>query len=318
MTGRPILSLPHAREAPEPSSVRARLEAPDTIVSIDELAERWHSCDIVWTIEGYGKAIGDPGLPGRIRGAFGEHLLLGASPEAARGDPCPWDPPCTFDILFRKQGRIEQGLDFPGPWIIELDAINGDLVVTFRLFGFAADYAPSAAEALTHALHEKVDYPGRTGIFYPKPKIVRRSIHGDTGVEPVMARNGLILDFLTPVTLTGNAVKQNPRALVTTAAARLAGLARWHDLALEMDREELVAATRNLAFEWVEAIPVQWQRGSARQGKSFQMGGLVGRLVLVGDAQDLELASSIIAMGERTHIGADIAFGCGRYSLTAF
>jgi len=316
MSGRPTISMPG--ETPMRSTVRARLEAPEETVDLALLAERWHDCEIKWTVEGLGKAIGDPGLPGRIRGAFGEALLASASPQATAGEPCAWDPPCGFEVLFRKQGRMEQGLDFPGPWVVELDTRSGNLLVTFRLFGFAADYEQSAAEALTYALRHKVDYAGRTGVYLPKPTVTHRMIRTGTEIELLGALNGMILDFRTPVTLTGNTVKQNPRGLITTAAARLAGLARWHDTALELDRETLVHATRQLDFEWIDAMPIQWQRGSSRQEKSFLMGGLVGRLVITGETADLELPSAILALGERTHIGADIAFGCGRYALTRF
>lgn len=318
MSERPTITLPGlARQAPV-SAIRERLDAPEESVDLWGLAERWQECQIVWMVEGHGKAIGDPGLPGRIRGAFGQELLERASPEAARGEPCPWDPPCAFEILFKKQGRMEPGLDYPGPWVVELDAVNGDLIVIFRLFGFACDYAASAAEALTYALKERVDYAGRSGFFFPEPVITDRTISSRGAVEVSEPRSGVILDFLTPATLTGNAVKHNPRGLITTAAARLSGLARWHDLALDVDRDELVEATRLLDFEWIEASAVRWQRGSSRQEKAFEMGGIVGRLVVVGDPELLLLPSVILAIGERTHIGADIAFGCGRFQLTRF
>lgn len=318
MTDRPKITLP-GRVAPSGvSAIRERLDAPEEAVDLYGLAARWQECQIVWTIQDYGKAIGDPGLPGRIRGAFGEELLARASPEAARGEPCPWDPPCAFEILFKKQGRMEPGLDFPGPWVIELDALGRDLIVIFRLFGFACDYAASAAEALTYALKDKVDYAGRTGFFFPAPVITGRIISKGDAVDWPDPRTGLILDFLTPATLTGNTIRHNPRGLITTAAARLSGIARWHDLALDVDRDALVMATRLLDFEWVEPTSVRWQRGSSRQEKSFQMGGFVGRLVIAGDAHDLVLPSAVLALGERVHIGADIAFGCGRFVLTRF
>lgn len=318
MTDRPKIALPGRAAQPTVSAIRERLDAPEAVVDLWGLGERWQECQIVWTMKEYGKAIGDPGLPGRIRGAFGEELLARASPEAARGDPCPWDPPCAFEILFKKQGRMEPGLDFPGPWVVELDASGGDLIVIFRLFGFACDYAASAAEGLTYALRDKVDYAGRTGFFFPAPVITNRIIAVKDGIDWPDPQTGLILDFLTPATLTGNTIRHNPRGLITTAAARLSGIARWHDLALEVDRDALVEATRMLDFEWVEPSLIQWQRGSSRQEKSFQMGGFVGRLAIIGDADALVLPSAVLALGERVHIGADIAFGCGRFVLTRF
>lgn len=318
MSTRSTISLPGKPKVQPASAIRLRLDAPERTVDLAALADLWHDCEITWTIADLGKAVSDPGLPGRMRGAFGDELLARASPEAARGDPCPWDPPSAFEVLFRKQGHIEPGLFFPSPWVLELDSINGDLQVTVRIFGFAADYSASVAEVLTSALRNTVDYGGRTGHFFPKAVITHRTVKAGTKVSVGPTPNGIILDFLTPVTLTGNPVRQNPRGLITTATARLAGLARWHDMELETDRDALIVSSRLLEFEWVEAAAVRWQRGSSRQKKSFSMEGLVGRLVIAGEADDLLLATNILTLGERTHIGADIAFGCGRYTLTIF
>lgn len=318
MTHRPKITLPGRATQQTASAIRERLDSPGEEVDLRGLAERWQECQILWTIQGHGQAIGDPGLPGRIRGAFGEELLARASAEAARGDACPWDPPCTFEILFKKQGRMEPGLDYPGPWVIELDAMDGNLIVIFKLFGFACDYAAAAAESLTYALMAKVDYAGRTGFFFQRPVIVDRTIVMAEPIDFRAPRSGMILDFVTPATLTGNTIKHNPRGLITTAAARLSGLARWHDVALHIDREALVQATRLLDFEWIEATNVHWQRGSSRQEKSFRMGGIVGRLVIAGEMVDLSLPGAVLTIGERTHIGADVAFGCGRFELTPF
>ena len=107
-------SLEGAEAMPE-GAIRQRLLAPAGKVTLEQLVGIWFETDIRWVLEGWGKAIGDPGFPGRIRGAFGAELMASASQQARDGQPCPWSPPCAFEILFRKQGRMEAGLDFPAP-----------------------------------------------------------------------------------------------------------------------------------------------------------------------------------------------------------
>lgn len=89
-----------------PGEIRARLLAPAREATLEELAECWFVETIQVTVNGYGKLAADPGLPGRIRGAFGKALMAGASDEALAGRPCTFDPPCAFEALFRKQGRM--------------------------------------------------------------------------------------------------------------------------------------------------------------------------------------------------------------------
>ena len=85
-------------------------------------------------IPGYAALAHDLDLLRRLRGGIGEVLLEGASAEAIAGQPCPWDPPCTFDILFREQGRAGvHGI--PKPYALAAERRGRDLVVAMTLFG---------------------------------------------------------------------------------------------------------------------------------------------------------------------------------------
>ncbi len=110
-------------------------------------------------------AANDLALAGRIRGAFGEELLRGASPQSARGAPCPWEPPCAFEALFRKQGRMTPGTDFPSPWVLSIMPQRDDLLVQMSLFGVGCEWGSAAAEALTVVLMGRVDWKGRPAAF---------------------------------------------------------------------------------------------------------------------------------------------------------
>ncbi len=297
-------------------SVRDRLLAPERPVDLQILCKHWFATDITARIAGASKMVGDPGLPGRIRGAFGAVLLESASPQAAAGHPCSWDPPCTFEILFRKQGRMEAGFEFPAPWVVLLNPAGIDLLVTLRLFGFAADYAPAASEALLSALGSRLDLAGSTGFFLPKREIVSRTISAQHGLDASLAGPEITLDFLAPVVQSSTSPLVRPQSLIAALAARASGLARWHDVQLAIDRDELLGAIDQLDFEWINARQIQWTRGSNRQHKAIPMSGHVGQLSITGPVDAMACVAPLLSIGESAFIGADVAFGCGRFEVS--
>ena len=156
----------NAAKIPTAGHINARLLAPEFEINLDELAQQWFVEVIELTIPGYGVLVADPALPGRLRGAFGNALMAGASPATLAGNPCTFDPPCAFEVLFRKQGRMKAGLDFPSPWVIGISTHHNDLVVTLSLFGFAVDWAAAAAEAFTRAARNSSTGKGQMLSFY--------------------------------------------------------------------------------------------------------------------------------------------------------
>lgn len=295
--------------------IRQRLLAPSEQITIAELAERWFVGHIEVLIAGYGKLAADPGLPGRLRGAFGTALAAGASAESLAGSPCPFDPPCAFEALFRKQGRMMAGLDLPSPWVIGALPRRSDLAVTLSLFGFANDWAPAAAEALTRTVVELVDWKGGTSVFLPKVAIKRRSLRLMQGVTSPGIRQDVVLAFVSPLTLTGAKPQDRPASLITGLAARVGGLARWHDVAIDerTNWKELKERAHGLEYGFSEIEKVRWTRGSRRQDRSIPMNGVIGRLAITGELGD-DIAS-LLVLGETCHMGADVALGCGRYRI---
>nr|WP_321444803.1 CRISPR system precrRNA processing endoribonuclease RAMP protein Cas6 [uncultured Cohaesibacter sp.] len=299
----------------EAATVRHRLLNPEVEMDLNSLAQNWFEVEVTLTVEGWGKAMSDPGLPGRIRGAFGAELLSAASPAARKGDACTWVPPCAFEVLFRKQGRMEPGFDFPSPWVIEVDAYRGNLLVRLRLFGFASEYVGAASEALAKALVCRLKQGNQRHCFLPKPQIIDRHIESVAGLQAEISSDLLRLDFLSPVLLSKKNVVHSPRSLITTVAVRLAGLARWHDAKLAMPNELIVEVSHRLNFEWFGAYDVKWIRQSNRQNKKLNMAGTIGQLEISGLARDVELVGLLLQFGNRFHIGADAAYGCGRFDL---
>ena len=252
--------------------------------------------------------VANPALPGKVRGALGTALHAAASAEAQAGEPCRWEPPCGYQVLWCKNGELRPGYDLPSPFVIEADALDNDLWITVRLFGAAGDYLGEVADALVRGLRA-----GLSGIGRLEPS--RRIMVAQEGVAVPVMRGMAELSFVTPV-LIRNTEKGNhvePRALLKGLVDRIDGLARWSALQLSDEaRAETLAAISALDGTWEQAEVVPWRRGAMRQGKVLPMGGAIGRVVYRGD---LATVAPLLALGEICFAGARAAFGQGRFRL---
>lgn len=289
------------------------LRAPQEIVTLGVFSERFRARRIELRLRNRAAEAEDPGLIGRIRGAYGIALMAGASRTAIDGQPCPWLPPCAFEILFRKQGRMTSGTDYPDPWVLSAAPSRGHLTVAMTIFGMATDYAAVAAEALTSALVHQVRWHGQG-----KPEIMAREYRIPAVQPPRPDVRHATLEFVTPLVVSaGHGVaEQEPHRAFAGLGLRLEGLARWHGLALSHDWRGFSDALQALDMGWDDVEPVTWTRGSKRQGRSIAMHGVRGRLVITGPADALTAILPALTLGEVVHIGADIVFGCGCYRLT--
>lgn len=313
------MRMPGSDPAASPKGeIRHRLDEPSAVIDLPGLAEAWVEQRATWRLAGLAALAADPGLCGRIRGAFGNRLMAGASQAALAGEPCPWSPSCAFEALWRKQGRLRPGLDHASPWVIATDPRNGHLDVSLSLFGFAVDWMPAAIEAMTAALQQDVDWRGRTSLFIPRIEILSRHVRASE--EPTLPEApvcGAQLTLLSPLALSGVDPRERPGALLMGLLARVEALARWHDatLAETVDQKALGTLSRALTYDWREVVPVRWARGSKRQDRELTMRGLVGELEISAQEPFGSDVLSLLAIGERCRFGADVAFGCGRYAL---
>jgi hypothetical protein len=302
--------------AEDDGEIRRRLLTPMRQVDLAELAAIWTVHTIRFRLAGLGRLAGMPALPGRLRGAFGKALMAGASDEALAGKPCSFDPPSAFEVLFRKQGRLTPGLDLASPWIILLDTQRGDLVVSLRLYGFAVEWAPAAAEAMTRAVRELVDWRDMAGGRGPVARSIERRADTRVGCEAPAGRDGLDIELVSPLVVTGHDARDKPEGLLPGLGARISALARWHDVALEerVDWSAIKQAARRLEYVFTETAFVTWRRTSERQRRVIPMGGVTGRLTISG-VIGAEIAL-LLAIGETCCMGADTTLGCGRFRVS--
>lgn len=299
----------------EMDRVGTRLATPAHRLTLSDLCGHWFMGTGLFAVHLPGALAADPALPGKLRGGWGRQLLAGASAPAAAGQPCPWDPPCAYDVLFRERPLLK-GMEMPKPFLFAAEAGGPEIThLRLTLFGFASDLLDLAADALVRALATGLDLPGGRRVV----AVAQRHLTGDDHlpVPPVPA--AVTLHFHTPLclrrggaTLTGAELLP---ALVTSLGNRISALARWQDAELVADWPGLRDHAATLSVDTGGLTPIQWQRGSARQDHGpLPMGGLIGDLRLSGDLAPLW---PLLCLGEACHAGSHTAQGLGRYHLLA-
>ena len=293
------------------------LRSPTEAVDVELFSARFQAIRIKLRLAGLAQAATDPALVGRLRGAFGHVLMRTASPQALSGRPCPWDPPCLYEALFRKQGRMTPGTDFPSPWVLAAQPRRDSLEIMLTMFGVATEWVPAAAEALVEAC-SKVDWRSSRSGYVPHLDILDRRMT-KVVIKAASPRRELELEFMTPLVVSSQAPEHDPLVAFKTFGLRLEGLARWHGLTLScVNWSEVSAFWSNASSGWLEAEAIKWQRGSRRQDRHIPMKGLIGRLIVSGDRAVMNKLMPLIHFGAITHVGADVAFGCGRYRIVEF
>lgn len=296
-------------------AIADRLLAPAETIDPIDLCHRWHRQWIEVVAEGLGRRADDPALPGKVRGALGHALLRGASAAARAGRPCPWTPPCALDVMLREQGRLTPKLMLPRPVVPAVDRRGRDLVVRLTVFGFATEWMPAAAEALSAAVAEGLARATDDG----RPVAIRhRRLGAADGVDwPEAAEGGdapVALNFLSPVVFRGpdDGFPADFPGFVANLGNRLSGLARWQDVRLEADWRGLKAAAAAVAMDARGLERVRWRRRSSRQGRTIGMAGWTGTVVLHGPVWPF---LPLLALGATAHVGSHTALGLGRYGL---
>ena len=247
-------------------------------------------------------------LLGQIRGALGTHLHAVASEGARRGGPCDFSPPCAYQLMWNSAGDVRPGFPAPHPWAIRADALDQDLVITIRLFGFATDISGEIADALVRALRSGLSLrPGGLDI-------ADRAIVVAEGVEDRLVEHSAELEFETPLLLRNSKDGANvePSALIRTLLHRADGMARfWHGCRLDIDFPATLAATSEVEGTWVDTDVVRWKRSARQQGKLIGMSGVTGKLAL----RHVAKFSWLLSLGEVIHCGSRTAWGLGRFKF---
>ncbi|WP_444429480.1 CRISPR system precrRNA processing endoribonuclease RAMP protein Cas6 [Rhodobacter capsulatus] len=262
--------------------------------------------DLVVQIAGHGGLAAGTATLGRVRGAMGHALALSASPEALAGAPCPYDPPCAYDLFHNPQGALNPGFELPKPFVLRADAQGADLTITLRLFGAACDWAPEFRAALIAGLRGGLDL-GRAGRV---PMQITAVSHAQLTASPPPAGGA-------------GFAHANPDHPAPARRSRGAGPRSR----LAADR---ICQTRQ-GDRAVARLCARSARGGAGRGAARRPPGRCGRTAGAGaggtkprpgfsgriafSAPPPELRR-LLTLAEALHIGADTTIGAGRVRLT--
>ena len=295
-----------------PHRIAHRLAAPSRRVTLVELAGSWYQSVVSARIPGYGVLAHDLDLLRRLRGAIGDLLLAGASAEAIGGRPCPWQPPCALDLLFREQGR-RGAHGIPKPYVLKADRAGPDLVVSMTLFGFASDWTGVIQHVLAAAVQDRIDWRGqRPALFLPTPRLADLSVGDAEGIPVPSVPSIAVLEFLTPMNAEGDDPLERPATLFARLARRIEGLAAWQDAALEEDWRQLGTLWEALPYDVAQLRRRRADRHSGRAGKSFTVETVDGSLQITDLPPVLWL---LLVIGSVTHAGKGATEGFGRFRL---
>jgi hypothetical protein len=283
----------------------------DVAVPLEELALHWRVSEAIVRCrrpQGF-----DDGwtLTGRVRGAFGYALIAGAEarPRSLRSLPVayrllfslPPPAPASTGPFYVPPTR---------PFVLFATGAGAELMVTLRLYGYAAAWLLESRAALVAALRGGVSVaPGArararlevTGVEtrqLPRPEVTP---------DP----NEAMVVFDSPACFArGAAQAVGIETLLGSLFGRLAGLAAWHGIALDADHEALAEATERVRLDASRLRPAAWDRIAVAQGgRRIPMVGVLGSLWLSGPLGPLAPA---LALAPTAHLGSHTAFGMGR------
>ncbi|MEN2990298.1 CRISPR system precrRNA processing endoribonuclease RAMP protein Cas6 [Tistrella sp. BH-R2-4] len=305
--------------APAATPPAAPVPVTATVPDIAAFAGLWREGWVAVRVRGHGAAAADPAVANAVRGAIGWRLMEGASAEARREEPCPWQPPCTLDWLFRDQARMAgDGRPVPKPVMIAVDAVDGDLLVRISLAGAAAERLHEVQAALVAGLRGGLSRPGMADGL---DVIGRYMGWSDLDRIPLpaicQAPDRLVsvaLDLLTPLALRrGGAMVQDPQGLLGALAGRINGLALWHGVAIDEPHDSVRSRSAGAIWDASDCRMHTWQRRAGKdQRPAVAMAGLIGRLVI---HQVPAALLPVLVVGQATHAGSHAALGLGRYRL---
>lgn len=277
-------------------------------VSLKDLSAQLVIHDLMVTVAGHRGALKSPALLGKVRGAMGRALALSASPEALAGQPCPYDPPCAYDLFHNAQDALNAGFELPKPYLLRADPAGDDLCLTLRLFGAACDWAAEFRAGLIAGLRGGLDLgPGGERVAMTITAVSRTPIT----LPPPPGPGPLALRTVTPIIQRLRAdhsgLGLDPASLILGLGRRASGVARWHGLSLDLPEAALSEA--------LHAVPAGVS--GARRALSRGTRPRPGFEGLIGFTDPPPVLRRLLALAPTLHIGADTTIGAGRVKLIA-
>ena len=293
-----------------------RLANPTRVLSLPELANTFQVARIEAVMPGYGFLANDMDMLRKLRGALGTVLVRSASRDAQAGRPCPWQPPCALDVMFREQLRLEGRHGLPKPWVLAADRHGGDLVIIVSVFGMAIDWAPAMSAAIADALVHGVRWDAvAKGTFLPKPQIAMLRIVEQDGVRELEANAVIQLRLRTPLDAEGKDARDEPATILSRLARRIDMLARWQDAIIGYHWPPPTETWLDIDYELSNLCMNNISRRANRGKNAFDQAILTGAITMRGATQD---AWWLLRLAELTHVGRGGTSGFGRVATVTY
>lgn len=290
-----------------------RLGQPMLQESLPTLLGLWRTVRQDWVCRVPPGLEDGPWLGGAIRGAIGHRLLAQAMdgpPSGARdGGRIP-----TYSVFYRTHAIHGVRMAVPVPWALAVERRGGLLHLSITVFGFAVYWEPDLRQAVAEALHGGIALKPLGAIRAPFP-VQDMTLCVEDSFRPAfeMGRSAMIVMRSPLILKRGPALKGRIEDFLPSLADRIAGLARWQDIRLPFDRDELKALGRSVPILDAELTPVAWLRRSGRQGgREIPVAGYMGRFTLGHIPWPFDL---MLPLGPQVHTGAGAAFGLGRFDV---
>lgn len=295
----------------EPGPLGERLLSPGTRSGLDELADHWFHQVIVLRLRRPPELDAPLEVLNRVRGALGKGLMRSASREAINGMPCPFDPPCAFDVLFREQIRLHGKFGLPKPWVLAIEVGRRSMEIRLTVFGMACQWIEAVRERLVESVQEAVRWSNDVRKRERSDVLSAEILTGGTMKIPP-APPAIVMNFLTPFDASGTDFRVTPSTVVARLARRVDALARWMDVEVETRWQEIADAWHGARFSVADLQGGVAVRGSRRQRKVYENDVVNGSILIEGD---LAPFWPLLMLGQTCHVGRGATVGYGRYVL---
>ena len=300
------------------ASISDRLLAPDRQLGPDALVREWRWQKITVKLEGLARFASAKNLLSKVRGSWGQALMVGASDAALSGAACDWDPPCALDVFFGPKphitiGKVHNAL--PKPYVLSVKPSGHDIVIQLSIFGFACEWAQIAGQCLVDAVRKRLDWHVLDKkLFLPaERKILQYKNLEVTGIAVPDTPDEVAIRFITPMDIERGDIADDPQTFFYRLTRRIEGMARWQGAELQWDWDAVLTAWYALDREWIRVDPsIVSRRRSLRQDMTYANAGRRATLALRGDLTDIW---PLLLIGQLLHVGRGAVAGLGRFEL---
>ncbi len=300
-----------------------RLSNPSECADSATLGERWHFQAIEVCLAGLGAFADLPGLLNKVRGALGNVLLAGASPEVRQGQICRSTPCCAAEVFFAPKPDIDIGFaglraQIAKPFVLAAEKYGSrDLLIRMTVFGLAEYWGQAACEALVAALRDQVHWKKLAAGKYFVPATIDveavRIVDHQLSVPPVCPKE-CTLSFITPLDSERTKIADAPHRILKKLLVRVALMARWQGVRLSENLDMLYQRWERLECGFKGLVHTTNLRlDSNRNGQSGFREVSMLELTIAGDLATLW---PFLQIGQITHIGRGAVKGLGRFAVS--